>query len=225
MSQTNVNFSIALILACVFMVIAPGSAAEPSTEFTALFGQDPDVLQCLSTLQSVQGCVQEITTSFLSHQVQLLGTACCKALNEVDDRFCWPKVFPFDPFFPPLLNNYCAAVVSGRGVMKESDEIDDDHDGGGCSKDNNIGEYWLAVGQTISWSFRENAFSTTLYHCYAQWGNKIKRFNAYEYQGTTKNCCADKGIITWNLQESHIRAVVTYPGKPGAELLSTLYWG
>ncbi|KAK0571158.1 hypothetical protein LWI29_011910 [Acer saccharum] len=50
------------------------------------------------------------------------------------------------------------------------------------SKDNNIGEYWLAVGQTISWSFRENAFSTTLFHCYAQWGNKIKRFNAYEYQ-------------------------------------------
>ncbi|KAK1551371.1 hypothetical protein Q3G72_034520 [Acer saccharum] len=57
-------------------------------------------------LNSVQGCVQEITTSFLSHQVQLLGTACCKALNEVDDKFCWPKV----------LNNYCAAVVSGRGA-------------------------------------------------------------------------------------------------------------
>ncbi|KAK0571892.1 hypothetical protein LWI29_023189 [Acer saccharum] len=93
------------------------------------------------------------------------------------------------------------------------------------SKDNNIGEYWLAVGQTIAWSFRENAFSTTLYHCYAQWGNKIKRFNAYEYQGTTKNCCRDKGIVTWNLQESQIRAVVTYPGKPEAELLSTLYWG
>ncbi|KAK1550324.1 hypothetical protein Q3G72_017265 [Acer saccharum] len=115
MSQTSVNFSIALILACVFMVIAPGSAAEPSTEFTALFGKDPDVMQCLSTLQSVQGCVQEIITSFLSHQVQLIGPACCKALNKVDDK-CWPKVFPFDPFFPPLLKNYCATVLSGGGA-------------------------------------------------------------------------------------------------------------
>ncbi|KAK3213078.1 hypothetical protein Dsin_017784 [Dipteronia sinensis] len=58
--SNSVKFSIALILACVFMVIAPCSAVEPSTEFTTLFRKDPDVLKCLSTLQSVQGCVQEI---------------------------------------------------------------------------------------------------------------------------------------------------------------------
>ncbi|KAK0574710.1 hypothetical protein LWI29_027799 [Acer saccharum] len=61
MSQASVKFSIALILACVFIVIAPGLAAEP--EFPPLFGQDPNVAKCLSTLQSVQGCVQEIITS------------------------------------------------------------------------------------------------------------------------------------------------------------------
>ncbi|KAK0574659.1 hypothetical protein LWI29_026830 [Acer saccharum] len=110
MSHASVNFSIALILACVFIVIAPGLAAEP--EFPPLFGQDPNVAKCLSTLQSVQGCVQEIITSFLSHQVKLIGPACCKALNEVDDN-CWPKVFPLDPFFPTLLKNYCATVVPG----------------------------------------------------------------------------------------------------------------
>ncbi|KAK2635950.1 hypothetical protein Ddye_030742 [Dipteronia dyeriana] len=113
MSQAGVKFSIALILACVFIVIAPGLAAEPAAlEFPPLFGNDPDVVKCLSTLQSVKGCVQEIITSFLSLQVKLIGPACCVAVNEVDDK-CWPKLFPFDPFFPPLLKNYCTKVVSG----------------------------------------------------------------------------------------------------------------
>ncbi|KAL5786336.1 hypothetical protein ACOSQ2_008728 [Xanthoceras sorbifolium] len=112
MSQASVRFSIALIIACVFTVIATTLAAEPAVGLPPLFGQDPDIQKCLSTLQNVQGCVQEIITSFLSHQVQLIGPACCKALNEVDDK-CWPKVFPLDPFFPPLLKNYCATVVPG----------------------------------------------------------------------------------------------------------------
>ncbi|KAK3213086.1 hypothetical protein Dsin_017792 [Dipteronia sinensis] len=49
------------------------------------------------------------------------------------------------------------------------------------SKDDDIAEHWLAVGQTMAWSFHINVFYTTLFHCYAQWGNKKKRFNAYEY--------------------------------------------
>ncbi|KAH7574342.1 hypothetical protein JRO89_XS03G0284500 [Xanthoceras sorbifolium] len=105
MSQARVQFSIALILACVFMVIAPSLAAEPAPGFPPLFEQDPDAMKCLSTLQSVQGCVQEVITSFLSHQVQLIGPACCKSLNEVDDK-CWPRVFPFDPFF-----HHCSRTI------------------------------------------------------------------------------------------------------------------
>ncbi|KAI9192236.1 hypothetical protein LWI28_019853 [Acer negundo] len=93
------------------------------------------------------------------------------------------------------------------------------------SKDNNIGEHWLAAGQTIMWSFRENAFSTTLYHCYAQWGNKIKRFNAYEFHGTTKSCCPDQGRVTWYLGDSGLRAVQTVPknNSPAIEL-TNLNW-
>ncbi|KAK3222725.1 hypothetical protein Dsin_009750, partial [Dipteronia sinensis] len=67
--------------------IAPGLAAEPATpEFPPLFGKDPNVVKCLSTHQSVKGCIQEIITSFLSRQVKLIGPACCKVLNEVDDK-------------------------------------------------------------------------------------------------------------------------------------------
>ncbi|KAI9191849.1 hypothetical protein LWI28_014460 [Acer negundo] len=118
MSKASFRFSIALILACVFMVTAMSLAAEvlpAAAGLPPLFSQDPDILNCLSTLQAVQGCVQEIIASFFSHQVQLIGPACCKTLNEVDDK-CWPKVFPFDPFFPPLLKNYCTNVIAGGGA-------------------------------------------------------------------------------------------------------------
>ncbi|KAK2661354.1 hypothetical protein Ddye_007888 [Dipteronia dyeriana] len=93
------------------------------------------------------------------------------------------------------------------------------------SKDDDIGEHWLAVGQTMAWSFRENAFSTTLFHCYAQWGNKIKRFNAYEYKGTTKSCCPDQGKVTWFLEENGLRAVQTDPKKNSQDKeLTKLNW-
>ncbi|KAK0602530.1 hypothetical protein LWI29_034498 [Acer saccharum] len=93
------------------------------------------------------------------------------------------------------------------------------------SKDNDIGEHWLAVGQTIAWSFRRLEYSKTLFHCYAQWGNKIKRFNAYEFDGTTKECCTDKGRVTWFLGENGLRAVETYPKNILQDLeLTKLNW-
>ncbi|KAI9173792.1 hypothetical protein LWI28_006582 [Acer negundo] len=76
------------------------------------------------------------------------------------------------------------------------------------SKDNDIGEHWLAVGQTSQWSFDVNVFTSTLFHCYAQWGNKKKHFNAYEWEGQTGKCCADKGRVTWVLQEDGLHAIV-----------------
>ena len=92
------------------------------------------------------------------------------------------------------------------------------------SKDNDIGEHWLAVGQTIAWSFRRHGFTQTLFHCYAQWGNKIKRFNAYEFDGTTQKCCADKGRVTWFLGENGLRAVETFPKDNKEWELTKLNW-
>ncbi|PIA33095.1 hypothetical protein AQUCO_04200095v1 [Aquilegia coerulea] len=67
---------------------------------------DPNVGKCLASFQTTQGCTQEIISSFFSFQVRLLGPSCCKALIAIDNN-CWPKLFPFNPFFPPLLKNYC----------------------------------------------------------------------------------------------------------------------
>ncbi|KAL9445110.1 hypothetical protein AB3S75_018163 [Citrus x aurantiifolia] len=107
------RYSFALILTCSFMMAAPGLATVNFENPLIEGGQGPDAAKCLSTLESVHGCVQEVITAFLSLKVNLIGNACCKAFNEVDTN-CWPKVFPFDPFFPPLLQSYCTTIVKNE---------------------------------------------------------------------------------------------------------------
>ncbi|KAK0599009.1 hypothetical protein LWI29_001504 [Acer saccharum] len=94
------------------------------------------------------------------------------------------------------------------------------------SKDNNIGQHWLAVGQTIAWSFHRHELSKskTVFHCYAQWGNKIKRFNAYEFDSTTKHRRYDEGRVTWFLGENGLRAVETVPKDNKEWELTKLNW-
>ncbi|KAL5787417.1 hypothetical protein ACOSP7_004366 [Xanthoceras sorbifolium] len=80
MFEPSVKLSTASILACVFIVnIAPPClAAGPAPGLQPFF--------------VIQGCVQDIITSLLSHQVRLIGPACCKALNEGDDKcFLWTQ--------------------------------------------------------------------------------------------------------------------------------------
>ncbi|KAK2651615.1 hypothetical protein Ddye_011471 [Dipteronia dyeriana] len=76
------------------------------------------------------------------------------------------------------------------------------------SSDDDIGEHWLGVGQTIAWSFHVTVTDSTLFHCYAQWDKMKKYFNAIEWEGQTGKCCADKGRVTWVLQEDGLHAIV-----------------
>ncbi|CAL9243435.1 unnamed protein product [Arabidopsis halleri] len=41
-----------------------------------------------------------------------VGPTCCKAFTEVDAK-CWPKMFPLNPLFPPLLKDGCSRIISG----------------------------------------------------------------------------------------------------------------
>ncbi|KAL5712608.1 hypothetical protein ACHQM5_014762 [Ranunculus cassubicifolius] len=66
-----------------------------------------DIKQCWSSLQSVNGCILEIYTSFLTGRVGSLGPACCNAITETQSN-CWPKLFPFNPSLPLQLTNYCS---------------------------------------------------------------------------------------------------------------------
>ncbi|KAF6136486.1 hypothetical protein GIB67_035045 [Kingdonia uniflora] len=87
--------------------IAPGPIEYDQKALTVKLG--PEIKECLSTIRSVEGCM-EIISSFLSAQVRLIGPSCCKAIVKLSDK-CLPKIFPSNPLFPPLIKNFCGRLV------------------------------------------------------------------------------------------------------------------
>ncbi|KAI3861508.1 hypothetical protein MKW98_000460 [Papaver atlanticum] len=75
--------------------------------------QDDEVLgECLfSKLRSVEQWEKEVVIFFTTLQVQSVGKSCCKAINDITEG-CWSSVFPFNPFFPSLLKNYCMPLLA-----------------------------------------------------------------------------------------------------------------
>ncbi|KAF8393123.1 hypothetical protein HHK36_021364 [Tetracentron sinense] len=73
--RTGELSSLLLVVACMAMFVTFGQAnIEPSYDQVDLFGLDPEVGQCLASLQTIEGCVEEVLTSFLSNQVGLIVT-------------------------------------------------------------------------------------------------------------------------------------------------------
>ncbi|KAK1551337.1 hypothetical protein Q3G72_034097 [Acer saccharum] len=52
----------------------------------------------------------EIYTYFMSGQIGKIGPVCCSTIAQVSED-CWPKMFPINPLFPPLLKTACAAPL------------------------------------------------------------------------------------------------------------------
>ncbi|KAI3982431.1 hypothetical protein MKX01_041269 [Papaver californicum] len=75
--------------------------------------QDHQVLgECLfSRLRSVEQCEKEVLTFSTTLHVQSIGKSCCKAVTDITEG-CWSSVFPFNPFFPSLLKNYCMPLLA-----------------------------------------------------------------------------------------------------------------
>ncbi|KAI3882564.1 hypothetical protein MKX03_019359 [Papaver bracteatum] len=48
---------------------------------------------------------------FTTLQVQTIGKSCCKAIIDITEG-CWASIFPFNPFFPSLLKNYCMPLLA-----------------------------------------------------------------------------------------------------------------
>ncbi|KAF9615231.1 hypothetical protein IFM89_022493 [Coptis chinensis] len=95
-----------------FKVASAPSDTKAEDDFLVAFGRllAPDVGKCLSSLHKTEGCVLEVITSFFSFEVGILCRSCCEAVKAIDKN-CLPKIFPFKPFFPPLLQHHCANVV------------------------------------------------------------------------------------------------------------------
>ncbi|KAL5727029.1 hypothetical protein ACHQM5_000265 [Ranunculus cassubicifolius] len=99
---------IPLMFSVIFVVSFP-ILAKSQTPLIGIAPQSAgeDLQHCWASLKSVNGCVTEIYTSFITGRAGSLGPACCKAITETQSN-CWPKMFPFNPFLAPLLTNYCS---------------------------------------------------------------------------------------------------------------------
>ncbi|KAJ4708994.1 ECA1 gametogenesis related family protein [Melia azedarach] len=70
---------------------------------------ETELRECWKSITNTEGCASEVYKSFTSGQTVGIGPVCCRAVTEINDK-CWPKMFPFNPFFPPLLKNTCAKL-------------------------------------------------------------------------------------------------------------------
>ena len=103
-----------LLATCTALFVQPGLSQPPPPlgiipNLPGLFpgGNTPDIQQCWSALTNIQGCIWEIYRSVFSFQFGSIGPDCCRAFTTINDN-CLSKMFPLNPFFPPLLKNNCA---------------------------------------------------------------------------------------------------------------------
>ncbi|KAJ4704987.1 ECA1 gametogenesis related family protein [Melia azedarach] len=100
-----------LVVACIAILVSTGLAQfKPAPPFFQIPGLLPPPVEgadkCWESLKSIAGCFREIEESLSHGQIGKIGPLCCSAINQVNDS-CWPKMFPLNPFFPPLLKNFC----------------------------------------------------------------------------------------------------------------------
>ncbi|EFH42286.1 hypothetical protein ARALYDRAFT_495500 [Arabidopsis lyrata subsp. lyrata] len=94
-----------------------GAPAHTTPQFPFIPGSPNDLTKCLSSLVNVQGCVNEIHKSVFTGKFGNVGPMCCKAFSAVNAK-CWPQMFPFNPFFPPLLKNECSRINAATPTHK-----------------------------------------------------------------------------------------------------------
>ncbi|XP_060212270.1 uncharacterized protein LOC132639901 [Lycium barbarum] len=106
-------YAYALIFLCVSIEVSPsvsqllkGDGLLPGLVGHVGNGLLPGIPKCFTTVLNVPGCVEELITSFLSIQPQLISPQCCKAALHFEDS-CLPKIFPLSSLFPFTLRSLC----------------------------------------------------------------------------------------------------------------------
>ncbi|KAK0571200.1 hypothetical protein LWI29_012389 [Acer saccharum] len=101
--STNTLVPLMLIVACMVMLVPAGQAQIPG-----LLPPVPELQKCWAALAGTPSCLMEIYTYFMSGQIGKIGPVCFATIAQVSED-CWPKMFPINPLFPPLLKTACAA--------------------------------------------------------------------------------------------------------------------
>ena len=71
---------------------------------------EKDLAKYWSSLSSINRCVDEIYGTLSQDVFSVVGPACCKSITVISHK-CWPKMFPLNPLFPPLLKTLRLGLV------------------------------------------------------------------------------------------------------------------
>ncbi|KAI9192185.1 hypothetical protein LWI28_019354 [Acer negundo] len=108
--SANTLVPLMLIVACTSMLVPAGQA-----QIQGILSPVPELQKCWAALAGTPGCLMEIYTYFMSGQIGKIGPVCCATIAQVSEE-CWPKMFPINPLFPPLLKTACAAPSTNSTV-------------------------------------------------------------------------------------------------------------
>lgn len=64
------------------------------------------VVECWKSLWKIPDCVWNIHWAMAHSDYSKIGPTCCQEIRKIADS-CWFKMFPFNPFYSVLLENYC----------------------------------------------------------------------------------------------------------------------
>ncbi|KAK3007655.1 hypothetical protein RJ639_013889 [Escallonia herrerae] len=115
-SKPTIFIQFLVILVCISPLVLGGPetiflpfeiSPEPSPEPSREPYEELGVEECFAAIGNSGDCISKIFRAYREGQVANVGPVCCNALRAVDDA-CWPKMFPFDPFFPPFVKGFCA---------------------------------------------------------------------------------------------------------------------
>ncbi|KAF8093998.1 hypothetical protein N665_0372s0004 [Sinapis alba] len=94
------TISSAIVSLCATVLLRPGLAeVQTKPRFPTIPGSPVDITKF------------EIYKSAVTGKFENVVPACCKAFTDVDAK-CWPKMFPLNPMFPPLLKDGCSRISS-----------------------------------------------------------------------------------------------------------------
>lgn len=80
--------------------------SQPAMGFIPL-QPSKELQKCWSYLEQKPKCLMQIHGSLFNGQFKGISPTCCNVTAELNND-CWPILFPFHPFFPPLLKTICA---------------------------------------------------------------------------------------------------------------------
>ncbi|KVH93762.1 egg cell-secreted protein 1.4-like [Cynara cardunculus var. scolymus] len=95
------------VILCLASFTSQGLSQGPSS-----ISQKASIMQCWSALFDLGFCYGDLSRAARTGRVDVsIGPTCCKAATSMNSG-CWPKIFPFNPFFPPILQIICSNYPS-----------------------------------------------------------------------------------------------------------------